>query len=736
MNDKIQHSRPVPPFLMWCSATIPAVFDNSMTYYETLCALTKWLQDNLVNVVNNNASVTEEYINKVNELQEYVENYFANLDVQEEINNKLDEMADDGTLQEIVAAYLNATAIWGFDTVADLKAATNLIAGSYARTMGYYAKNDGGGALYYITETGSADDTKVIAITSGVYANYVYEGQLNIKQFGAKGDGTTDDSAAIDLALAYRGNNHVKIVFNTDESYRVSGRHFIKSNTDIDLQGATILGGTWLCDSESVSTAGYTGITNIKIHNGRFYGATQIIFYHSTDIKVEGIKFEDAVQDGHVFDLSGVKNFECLNCEFIGNKRSTDYFREVIQTDYATADSQPVWGNIGVDPIYDGIPTKNVLIKGCSFRKKDSDDYYLSCIGTHSLPSQAAIENVKIIDCEFEGWFRNCIRFYKINGLLVEGCTFIPKSLQASSIDVASAIDITIGDEANDTLASKNIKIVNNKLISESSSNDKIFVTISEYNSDYLSENIEIVDNYYDCSTANFAVLSNVNKIKFIGNTVNHCVYFISKGTNKVLKNLYISNNNISNFSEIVRSSASETTNSSIEGFYDNSNVYEKTISDVYTITNSTQHHTNCGLSANVVLDNPTTATQVAFDSISNKLVALSTNELRIARFVKNIKVGGIITAKISSGGKIERLRIRIWDRLAGSAIATSSVRFNGLNAGTDWVSLPVPEIYVKDESAKDVGSNDARYAVITDIIGSGTIEIRSEDSSLNITNW
>lgn len=102
----IKHSRPVPPFLRWCSATIPAVFDDSLSYYEALCSLWKWLQTNLVEVVNNNATVTQEYIQMVDELKEFVENYFENLDVQEEINNKLDEMADDGTLAEILDQYI------------------------------------------------------------------------------------------------------------------------------------------------------------------------------------------------------------------------------------------------------------------------------------------------------------------------------------------------------------------------------------------------------------------------------------------------------------------------------------------------------------------------------------------------------------------------------------------------------------------------------------------------------
>jgi exopolysaccharide biosynthesis protein len=50
----------------------------------------------------NTKEVVEEYITKFNELHDYVYDYFDNLDVQEEINNKMDELVEDGTLQRIL----------------------------------------------------------------------------------------------------------------------------------------------------------------------------------------------------------------------------------------------------------------------------------------------------------------------------------------------------------------------------------------------------------------------------------------------------------------------------------------------------------------------------------------------------------------------------------------------------------------------------------------------------------
>lgn len=44
----------------------------------------------------------EELTNAFNDLQNYVNNYFNNLDLQEEVNKKLNEMAEDGTLEKII----------------------------------------------------------------------------------------------------------------------------------------------------------------------------------------------------------------------------------------------------------------------------------------------------------------------------------------------------------------------------------------------------------------------------------------------------------------------------------------------------------------------------------------------------------------------------------------------------------------------------------------------------------
>lgn len=105
MNDNIQREViTLPPFKRFCMTIgeLPSSYVETMTYYEMVLWFTKYLGDTIIPTVNNNAEAVTELQNLFVELQTYVNNYFDNLDVQEEINNKLDVMAEDGTLEEII----------------------------------------------------------------------------------------------------------------------------------------------------------------------------------------------------------------------------------------------------------------------------------------------------------------------------------------------------------------------------------------------------------------------------------------------------------------------------------------------------------------------------------------------------------------------------------------------------------------------------------------------------------
>jgi hypothetical protein len=125
-------------------------------------------------------------------------------------------MADAGELQEIIAAYLNTRAIFAFDTVADMQAAENLEAGSYAQTLGYYAKGDYGASTYAIVDDElTANGSTIIALDSGLFAVLnLSENVIKCEQFGAYGDGTHDDTASVQHAINYGITYGKSIEFN------------------------------------------------------------------------------------------------------------------------------------------------------------------------------------------------------------------------------------------------------------------------------------------------------------------------------------------------------------------------------------------------------------------------------------------------------------------------------------------------------------------------------------------
>ena len=211
---------------------------DALTDYELLCKVVEYLNKVIVqtNLMEDNEN---ELVRVYNELYTYVENYFDNLDVQEEINNKLDEMASEGTLQEIITDYLDSKALFGFDTVNDMKNATNLINGSYAETLGFYQKNDGGGSIYKIrtiTNDDIVDNIFIIELNDNtLIAELIINDTNNIKTFGVYGDGVHDDLTNIQYAI---NKLSLKTLYFPKGTYLISNKIVIKNanNKTVNLK--------------------------------------------------------------------------------------------------------------------------------------------------------------------------------------------------------------------------------------------------------------------------------------------------------------------------------------------------------------------------------------------------------------------------------------------------------------------------------------------------------------------
>ena len=198
------------PFTRFCMsiAAVPSSYLAGLTIEEQLLWLCSYLEKEVIPAVNNNAEALEELQGLFTELHDYVEHYFDNLDVQEEINNKLDDMAEDGTLESILLNYVTTQKV--YLTATEFKNDSNIIEGMKVKTLGYYNANDGGGANYIVTATSSATKFQE-TLQNDLYGELITDSYINIKQCGAKSNDKTFDNATIINNLITMGYRNIYI---------------------------------------------------------------------------------------------------------------------------------------------------------------------------------------------------------------------------------------------------------------------------------------------------------------------------------------------------------------------------------------------------------------------------------------------------------------------------------------------------------------------------------------------
>lgn len=285
---------------------IEADFD-ALTEWQLFCKLGKEI-NKIIDSQNVVGTQMENVTNAFIELQNYVNNYFDNLNVQDEINNKLNQMTESGELQAIIESFLQLNSLMCFNNVAELKLATNLINGAYARTLGYYTVNDGGSALYKIVDSTEvqSNNMTVIEIANNLYAILIYDkSNINVKQMGAHGDGKTDDLSII--------NNIINLVESGSILYFPNGNYIFSNPLNItktiEIKGTSLTnntGTTFTFNNTNglVMKTSYIKVENININgtnrnnnaidlNNNIYGVMGIVNQYTDEYTNGGCSLEN-----------------------------------------------------------------------------------------------------------------------------------------------------------------------------------------------------------------------------------------------------------------------------------------------------------------------------------------------------------------------------------------------------------------------------------------------------------
>lgn len=124
-------------------------------------------------------------------------------------------------------AELKASTPKAFSTVAEMKASKVLESGMVAFTGGYHVIGDGGGAMYFITSSGEADEMLVIDC-NGVYANLIVTDEVAVEQLGAQATANcapyVQKAIDNDIALRFGAKTYqCSSTISTDKAFKIRG---------------------------------------------------------------------------------------------------------------------------------------------------------------------------------------------------------------------------------------------------------------------------------------------------------------------------------------------------------------------------------------------------------------------------------------------------------------------------------------------------------------------------------
>ena len=356
--------------------------------------------------------------------------YINNEKLLKEITANLEKMYEDGKFDSLIEEIVNLQTTFTYDTVASLKLATNLVDGCYCKTLGYYSIGDGGSAYYLVRtkdESDVIDEKLIIELENDLVAVIIKEKIMNPKQFGAKGDGESDDTSSINTCIDFADN----IIFSKatylinpiyDEEDTINTSINLKSNKIIDFNNATITMDA--TDEMLYYMIRCYQVNDIVLKNGFIvgYDLTEqdgadsqgfgIAIMDCSNIVIENMNIRNCRGDGiYIREYSNEKktnNVFVNNCILRNNRRNQigytggynikitncDFYYDPTLISYTSN-----WVGIDLERDHDYARFENFYINNCNFKGQPKSAISISPVET-GIPFYGTIENCNIENCD------------------------------------------------------------------------------------------------------------------------------------------------------------------------------------------------------------------------------------------------------------------------------------------------------------------------------------------------
>lgn len=292
---------------------------------------------------------------------------------------------------------------------------------------------------------------------------------VNVKDFGATGDGVTDDADALRSALEYARDNGGVVLFPNgvymlSKNLRIyDDQYILGDNATLKLLNNDV----YTCFSfwNDGTATEYNGAKNITIdgfildaNESLTQNSTLIGVAHSKNIVIKNCTFLNA-RNWHCIELNSTYNAKILNCTFGEFKVINQTYSESIQLDNAN--------DSGISGAHDGTACKNILIKDCTFNVNG-----YCAIGNHST-SNDNNEKIRICGNLFTGG--NSARGYINFAASTKGVDIYDNTFEASAKGIIinnTAKDCTVHNNRfisvttpyNDTMVNAYDNMVNGTL--------------------------------------------------------------------------------------------------------------------------------------------------------------------------------------------------------------------------------------------------------------------------------